>query len=199
MALRRASPTRTAIPRIVLAVTLTLTLLSGIIPLNALSSSSSHECSMSCCLDRSPHATGSCGVEFAADEEAANAEESAPGPTSHHAHAGHISQTHEGHKRAKQSTVHPSSDGKATAQSAGLRAQALAKPCALECAAAAASTSTQNRRPRDAAAQAIASRPRPAIIISYANHPTNLWSPCAASHKLLPPRAPPRLLANLSA
>lgn len=202
LALRPANPARAAIPRIVLAVMLALALLSGIAPLNALSSSSSHECNMSCCLSKSPHAAGSCSVAFASDEEAKTPDESDYEMTAHRGHAEHISQTiasHEGHKPAKQSSAHHSSTGKATSQRASVRAQALTKPCAPECAAAAAPLSTQMRRPRDPAAQAFAGKPRPAILNFFARHFSNTWSPSAARHKLLPPRAPPLLLVNLSA
>lgn len=190
--MRHASPTRAAIPRIFLAAMLALALLSGIFPLNALSSS--HECTMSCCVGKSPHEAGSCSVAFADNEEAATSDDLEHEQTAHSAHAGHISQTpapHEGHKRAKQSSKQQSKSGKATAQNLSVRAQALTKPCAPECAAAAASASTQTRRPRDTAAQTNAGKPSPTIITFNASHFSNTWQPCAAKRKLLPPRAPP--------
>lgn len=200
LASRHASPARASIPRIVLAAMLALALLSGIAPLNALSSSS-HECNMSCCLSKSPHAAGSCSVAFASDEEAATPDESDREQTAHRGHAEHISQTiasHEGYKPAKRSSAHHSSTGKATSQRVSVRAQALTTPCAPECAAA-APLSTQTRRPRDPAAQAFAGKLRPAILTFFVSHFSNTWSPSAARHRLMPPRAPPLLLVNLSA
>jgi hypothetical protein len=182
-----------------LAVVLALALLSGIVPLNALSSSS-HECNMNCCLGKSSHAAGSCEVVFASDEKAATPDESDHEQRSHR-DAGYSSQkdaSHDRHHAAKQPSAHHSSTDRATPQSVSVRAPVLTRPCAQECATAATSASTQTRRQRDPAAQTIAGKSRPQILTFRARDFSSKWSSSAGSHRLLPPRAPPILLLNLS-
>jgi hypothetical protein len=200
LASRHASPARAFIPRTILAVVLALALLSGIVPLNALSSSS-HECNMSCCLGKTSHAAGSCDVAFASDEKATTPSEPDHEQRAHRGHAGHSSQTnapHNRHHTAKQPSAHHSSTDRATPQSLSVRAQALARPCAPECAAAATSASTQTRRQRDPATQTADRKPRPQILTFRAKDFSSKWSASAGSNRLLPPRAPPLLLLNLS-
>jgi hypothetical protein len=198
LASRHASPSRAAIPHIVLAAVLALALLSGIVPFNALSSS--HECGMSCCLSKSPHSSGSCSVAFASDE-GAETTDAGHEHAAQNDHAKHASQTvasHAGHESAKQSSGQRSKTAEATSQRRSVRAQVLTKPCAPECAAAASNASRQTRRPRDPAAQTIAGKLRPEILTVNANDFSNSPSSCAERHRLLPPRAPPLLLFNLS-
>jgi hypothetical protein len=191
-----------AIARTILATLLALVLLSGIAPLNSLSRS--HQCRMACCAGKSPHAEGSCSVALANENQAEPADEQVEenAARSHHAH--HVSgATSEKlasseHDGAKHHRAQHSSPGKKSSPTLNAVSQVVTTPCSPECSAGALA-STQLPRPRDAAAMSAAGNPRPPTLTRFKKELSTILSPSAERRRQIRPRAPPRLLNNLSA
>jgi hypothetical protein len=185
-----------AIARTILAMLLALVLLSGVAPLNSLSRS--HQCRMACCAGKSPHAEGSCSVAFANENQAEPADEQVEEHAAHNHHAHAVS----GEASIKMASSdsggaqHPS--GKKSSPAPNVVSQVMTTPCAPECSARALA-STQLPRPRDAAAMSAASNPRPPTLTCFKKELSMRLLPSAERRRQIRPRAPPRLLINLSA
>ena len=202
--LRSTRPVTSVIARTILATLLALALLSGIAPLNSLSRS--HQCRMACCAGKSPHAEGSCSVAFAVEDEGESA--GALDEEEHFAHSGH--QAHDGasaasmkmassdHEGAGPRAQNISSRDRSSSPAQNFVSQVLTTPCSPECLAGALA-STQLPRPRDVAAMSLAGNPRPPTIVRFTKEFSMRLSPSRERRRQIHPRAPPRLLLNLSA
>lgn len=201
---RPAKTARTSIARIILAAMLMIVMLAGAVPFSSLASS--HECGMACCIGKPSHMAGSCSTALGDEEQAETPAESNDEQAAHGDHAMHHSGEHsqevastEHHDAAKSPSTHHSKSGaKESTQTARIASQAMTTPCSPECAAA-ASASTQVRRPRNPASLTIAARPRPPTLLSFAGHFSTPLPKSAERRRLSRPRAPPRLINNLSA
>jgi hypothetical protein len=199
-----ACTARKSIARIILATTLLLVMLSGIVPFTSLSSS--HECGMACCAGKPSHMAGSCSTALDDDEQAEPPAEPSDEHSTHDHQQMHSSDatsqevaSTSHHGTAKHHQAHRSkSGGKESLQTARIASQAMTTPCSPECAAA-ASASTQVRRPRNPASLTIATRPRPPTLLVVAGHQATPLPKSAERRRLSRPRAPPAFLNNLSA
>jgi hypothetical protein len=202
--LRSSYTASRAIARTILATLLALALLSGVAPLSSLSRS--HQCRMACCAGKPPHAEGSCSVAFAAAEderEPADAPEGeAQAAHSHHAHDASSSASMKMASSDQDVAEHPTSQlsslSKKSSPTLKVVSQVLTTPCSPECLAGALA-STQLPGQRDAAAMSPAGNPRPPTIIRFRKEFSTVLSPSAERRRQIHPRAPPRLLLNLSA
>ena len=186
--LRPASPIRTSIARIVLALMLALVVLANVVPPGSFASS--HECGMACCAGKPSHMAGSCSTALGDGETEAEAHDEQGDEHSTHGHAAHGAK----HSSAHHST-HATKDSRRTPS---VTVRTLTKPCSPECAAAAFSSS-QVRRPRHAASIVVKAQPRPSTVRSFVGQFVQL-TPKSADHvRQARPRAPPTSLINLSA
>jgi hypothetical protein len=203
----RSRPARLArtSARIFLAGMLVLALLTGIAPLNVLSSAP--DCSMPCCASVASGgacATGACDAKLSGHSNKAK-----PPVNSGDAHSSHCSSMRTGGASAADgaSSDHvdtvearpPAQHGHQTpadaqSQSAGVLSGALAKPCPPDCCAS-ASIFAQGRRSRDTAALAHNSRPRPQTIASRLHRSFILPSIADARLRGSSPRAPPTIFS----
>jgi hypothetical protein len=182
---------------------LVLVLLAGVVPFSPLSAS--HECSMACCVGKPPHMAGSCSVTFVSEEQAEPSAEPGEEDSAHDGHMAHSTgatsqavASIEHHAAAGPSSSHHSkSAGKESLRARSVAAQAITTPCSPECAAA--STFSQVRRPRDPALISLDARPRPPTRRLFIGRFTVPSPKFAEVRRLSRPRAPPRLLDNLSA
>jgi hypothetical protein len=199
----RSRPTRLVrmSARISLAGTLMLALLTGIAPLNALSSAP--DCSMPCCASGAC-ATGACDAKLSGHSNKARPpvnRDDAPSPhcssmrTGGASAADNASSDHVDTVEARSPAQHRhQTPADAQSQSAGVLSGALAKPCPPDCCAS-ASIFAQGRRSRDTAALAHDSRPRPPTIASRLHRSFILPSIADARLRGSSPRAPPKVFS----
>ena len=168
--LRTARLRQTPIARIILAGALTLALLAGIAPLNALSSEPA--CSMPCCASVARGgacATGACHSKLSGHSMKAKPPvQGGDAPSSHCSSmkmeagapvADTGSSVQSSAEEAHSSSQHPATQDTGTL-GAGVIAGVLTKPCPSDCCAG-VSAFEQVRRSRDASALAHSLRPRP--------------------------------------
>ena len=193
--------------RIILAGTLVLALLTGIAPLNVISSTAS-SCSMPCCVsvtEGGACATGACHSKVSGHEQ-----KEKPPVKSDNSHSSHCSSmrmagapsedtasslhsiTIETDLSPPQHQLMASRD--APAQRTGIISKAFAKPCPPECCAG-TSAFTQVRRSRDASALSQNLRPRPPTVAGHLNRAEIPLPTDDARLRGSNPRAPPLLFS----
>lgn len=192
--------------RIILASTLVLALLTGVAPLNALSSAPS--CSMPCCAsvtEGGACATGACHSKISGHQQPKRPP--VKSGDSHSSHCGSMRKAGASSEDAATSlhniTVeadsktaqhqHPASSD-ALPQRTGVIKAALTKPCPPECCAG-ASAFAQLRRSRDASALSHNTRPRPPTIAGHLHRSELLPPTDDAWLRGSNPRAPPLLFS----
>lgn len=184
------------IARIVLPLTLLLSLLASTFPLSTIASGPM--CTLACCAGRPPHPAGSCmNGSFHANLRTH--------PKTTHIHGQQTTQEAEQvcglpqrTSRANQSPLRilTSASSVAYSERSGGRhspdvsATTVAKPCQPECGSSASSFSSSNRQ-RNTAAIAHAVRPRPPSNIRLANIAYSLIRKLSALCRQCAPRAPP--------
>jgi hypothetical protein len=199
---RAASLAQTS-ARIVLAGTLALALLTGIAPLNALSSAAA-ACSMPCCA--SVASGGACATGACDSKLSGHSKQAKPPVERARAASSHCSSMGAGGATALRNasaedveTVeanlpaqheHHQAAADRQPQNAGVLSGSLAQPCPPDCCAG-ASAFAQTRRSRETAALAYNARPRPPTIVSPLRHLSILPSIADAWRRGSSPRAPP--------
>ncbi|HEX8137300.1 MAG TPA: hypothetical protein VF544_06890 [Pyrinomonadaceae bacterium] len=182
-----------AVTRIVLAGLLSLTLLSGIVPTGALTSTAQQTCTMSCCVGKPPHAPGSCGAAFSEAEHHSDAEQQGASATETIEATSHCG-TATAHTARNEESSPKASSRRASKSETILTAHVLTTPCSPECAAAAATAFSHARRAPDTAALAATKRPFAHGFASLAEHTVGLQKLSAAQGRQASPRAPPAAL-----
>jgi hypothetical protein len=188
-----------------LAAMLALALLSGIVPVGALSSD--HQtCQMSCCAGKPAHDAGSCSTAFADEEQSETPDETT---AEEHSHAGGmhgastteiVEAAHDCGTVAPHSTREPKASSRDASNPArSIIAHALTTPCSPECAAASVNAFGQVRRPRNAVALAAHHRPRPATRAALAELTFKLQILSTVTGRQSGPRAPPLFPEHLPA
>lgn len=203
------------VARLIVAAALVLALLSGIAPFNATSSSAAQLCTMSCCVGKPTHPSGSCGMSFSGtaqlphgvdascsgmdmslghDDGMMQMPDDATPPrdkdiaSSDHSNipAYHAAQT----SSWQLSSSEASSSQTSPLQFASAGSQILTAPCSPECGAG-ISSFTQVRPSREQAALADADKPRPPPIVSLKDRFRTLLSFSTERRRQCAPRAPP--------
>jgi hypothetical protein len=196
--------------RVMIAATLTLAVLSGIVPPGL--TSSGHLCKMACCAGMPPHAAGtcahgSCHINLSTRKSPQKREEhcgahnqqAAPHDAAHMHGAAtppveNASQTDRRHSHTVNSSAQDSPLQNKSQRPARLTVSVLTKPCPPDCGAATFSNPTQSR-PRHTAAISDADRPRPPSSLRLPHTPYNLARVLDALCRRSRPRGPPPFLS----
>lgn len=184
--------------RVIVALVLSLTLLSSIAPIETLSSK--HLCTMECCKGKPPHLAGECNVSFASVKKKKAPEEPLCGAHDQHDLAPDSqaddtvedtnSSCHMGGMNASYARAPSHGEQKQTSQPS-VAARSMSEPCVPGCGSGALSVSHLNSF-RKSVALAYAIKPRPPTCAGYLHHDANgAIFTSAAYLERTRPRGPP--------